>query len=230
MKTELEKCMAGEWYDCHDPYFIEAKAKASEWCARYNAIPYSRRGERRKMLEDFFGAVGSNVSVGDNFTCGFGRNIFIGSNVSINLNCTFIDCNRIDIGSDTLIAPCVHLTTATHPVELADRLTPDWNPDSGEYRWRTYALPIRIGRGCWIGTNVVVLPGVTIGDGAVIGAGSVVTKDIPANVVAVGNPCRVIREINNSLYQQSLDHRTDSSSSYQNIFMGYPRPTGQQGG
>ena len=230
MKTELEKCMAGEWYDCHDPYFIEAKAKASEWCARYNAIPYSRRGERRKMLEDFFGAVGSNVSVGDNFTCGFGRNIFIGSNVSINLNCTFIDCNRIDIGSDTLIAPCVHLTTATHPVELADRLTPDWNPDSGEYRWRTYALPIRIGRGCWIGANVVVLPGVTIGDGAVIGAGSVVTKDIPANVVAVGNPCRVIREINNSLYQQSLDHRTDSSSSYQNIFMGYPRPTGQQGG
>ena len=196
MNKELEKCMAGEWYDCHDPYFIEAKAKASEWCARYNTIPYSQRGKRRKMLDELFGAVGSNVSVGDNFTCGFGRNIYIGSNVSVNLNCTFIDCNRIDIGSDTLIAPCVHLTTATHPVELADRLTPDWNPDSGEYRWRTYALPIRIGRGCWIGANVVVLPGVTIGDGTVIGAGSVVTKDIPANVVAVGNPCRVIREIN----------------------------------
>ena len=197
MKTELEKCMAGEWYDCHASEFIEGKARASDWCARYNAIPYSQRDERRRMLEELFGAVGENVSVGDGFTCGFGHNIYVGSNVSINLNCTFIDCNRIDIGADTLIAPCVHLTTATHPVELSYRLTPDWNSASGEYRWRTYALPIHIGRGCWIGANVVVLPGVTIGDGTVIGAGSVVTKDIPANVVAVGNPCRVLRQINN---------------------------------
>ena len=194
--TELEKCMAGEWYDCHSPELIEAKAKASEWCRRYNAIPYSRRNERRKMLDELFGAVGTNVSVGDNFTCDFGRNIYIGSNVSVNLNCTFIDCNRITIGNDVLIAPCVHLTTASHPVELIERLNPKWNPDSIEYRWRTYAKPINIGNGCWIGANVVVLPGVTIGEGTVIGAGSVVTKNIPANVVAVGNPCRVIRRIN----------------------------------
>jgi acetyltransferase-like isoleucine patch superfamily enzyme len=196
MMTEKEKCMAGMLYDCHSPEFIAAKARASEWCARYNATPYSRRNERRKMLEELFGAVGTNVSVGDHFTCDFGTNIYIGSNVSINLNCTFIDCNRITIGNDVLIAPCVHLTTATHPVELSERLTPDWNPESGAYRWRTYAKPITIGNGCWIGANVVVLSGVTIGDGTVIGAGSVVTKDIPSNVVAVGNPCRVIREIN----------------------------------
>ena len=194
--TELEKCMAGEWYDCHSPELIEAKAKASEWCRRYNATPYSRRSERRKMLDELFGAVGTNVSVGDNFTCDFGRNIYIGSNVSVNLNCTFIDCNRITIGNDVLIAPCVHLTTASHPVELIERLNPKWNPDSIEYRWRTYAKPINIGNGCWIGANVVVLPGVTIGEGTVIGAGSVVTKNIPANVVAAGNPCRVIRRIN----------------------------------
>ena len=193
---ELEKCMAGEWYDCHDAIFIERKARASAWCAKYNAIPYARRAERRKMLDELFGAVGDNVSVGDNFTCGFGVNIYIGSNVSVNLNCTFIDCNRITIGNDVLIAPCVHITTATHPVELEDRLTPDWNPESGEYRWRTYAQPVTIGNGCWIGANAVILPGVTIGDGTVIGAGSVVTRDIPANVVAVGNPCRVLREIN----------------------------------
>ena len=148
------------------------------------------------MLDELFGAVGTNVSVGDNFTCGFGRNIYIGSNVSVNLNCTFIDCNRITIGNDVLIAPCVHLTTASHPVELIERLNPKWNPDSIEYRWRTYAKPINIGNGCWIGANVVVLPGVTIGEGTVIGAGSVVTKNIPANVVAAGNPCRVIRRIN----------------------------------
>ena len=145
MKTELEKCMAGEWYDCHDPYFIKAKARASEWCVRYNAVPYSRRSERRRMLDELFGAVGDNVSVGDNFTCGFGTNIYIGSNVSVNLNCTFIDCNRITIGNDVLIAPCVHLTTSGHPVELADRLTPDWNPASGAYCWRTFAKPITIG-------------------------------------------------------------------------------------
>lgn len=195
-KTEWEKCMAGEWYDCHAPEFLKGKARASEWCARYNAIPYARRQERRRMLEELFGAVGDNVSVGDHFTCGFGTNIYIGSNVSINLNCTFIDCNRITIGSNVLIAPCVHLTTATHPVELADRLTPGWSAASGGYFCRTYALPITVGNGCWIGANVVILPGITIGDGSVIGAGSVVTKDIPANVVAAGNPCRVLREIN----------------------------------
>lgn len=196
MKTELEKCMAGECYDCHDPIFLVGKAKASEWCARYNATPYSQRQERKKMLKEIFGSVGENVSVGNNFTCDFGTNIYIGSNVSINLNCTFIDCNRITIGSNVLIAPCVHLTTATHPVELKDRLTPNFNAESGEYFCRTCALPITIEDGCWIGANVVVLPGVTIGAGTVIGAGSVVTKDIPANVVAAGNPCRIIREIN----------------------------------
>ena len=195
-KTETEKCMAGELYDCHSPEFLKGKARASEWCAKYSAIPYERRSDRYRMLKELFGAVGSNVSVGGGFTCGFGTNIYVGSNVSINYNCTFIDCNRITIGNDVLIAPCVHLTTATHPVELADRLTPNWSAESGEYRWRTYALPIKIGNGCWRGANVVILPGVTIGDGAVIGAGSVVTKDIPANVVAAGTPCRVLREIN----------------------------------
>lgn len=196
MQTELEKCMAGELYDCHAPEFMKGKAKASEWCTKYNAIPYSKKAERRQMLESFFGSIGENVSVGGNFTCGFGYNIHIGTNVSINLNCTFIDCNRIIIGSNVLIAPCVHLTTATHPIELAERLTPEWSAESGEYFCRTYALPIIIEDGCWIGANVVILPGVTIGHGSVIGAGSVVTKDIPPNVVAVGNPCKVIRNIN----------------------------------
>ena len=99
--------MAGEWYDCHGPIFIEHKARASAWCAKYNAVPYTRRAERRKMLDELFGAVGDNVSVGDNFTCGYGVNIYNGLNVSVNLNCTFIDCNRITIGNDVLIAPCV---------------------------------------------------------------------------------------------------------------------------
>ena len=94
------------------------------------------------MLKEQFGAVGNNVSVGDEFICGFGNNIYIGNNVSINLRCMLIDCNKITIGNNVLIAPGVQINTSTHPVELADRLTPDWNPESGEYRWRTYALPI----------------------------------------------------------------------------------------
>ena len=94
-RTEMEKCLAGELYDCHARVFLEGKARATEWCGRYNAVPYARRAERREMLEELFGRVGENVSVGDGFTCDFGVNIFVGSNVSINKNCTFIDCNRI---------------------------------------------------------------------------------------------------------------------------------------
>lgn len=196
MKTEWEKCLAGELYDCHAPCFIEDKARASAWCVRYNATPYTQRRERQAMLRELFAAVGSNVSVGDNFTCGFGRNISIGNNVSVNLNCTLIDCNRITIGNNVLIAPNVHMNTASHPVELRERLTPHWNPESGEYFCRTYALPITIEDGCWIGAGAIILGGVTIGRGSVIGAGSVVVKSIPPNCVAAGNPCRVIRTIN----------------------------------
>lgn len=115
------------------------------------------------------------------------------------MNCTFVDCNEIIIGDNVLIASNVQLYTAAHPVELSERLTPDWHPGREEYFCRTYALPIKIGNGCWLGGGVIVLPGVTIGDGCVIGAGSVVTKDIPPNSLAVGNPCRVIRKINEEI-------------------------------
>lgn len=112
------------------------------------------------------------------------------------MNCTFVDCNKITIGDNVLIASNVQLYTATHPVTLQERLTPNWNAETGQYFCRTYALPIKIGNGCWLGGGAIVLPGVTIGDGSVIGAGSVVTKDIPENSLAAGNPCRVIRKIN----------------------------------
>lgn len=194
--NELEKCMAGKWYNCHDEIFLEYKDTARRLLAQYNALAYDQKKEKTAILKELFGSMGNNVSVGLPFICDYGRNIHIGTNVSVNMNCTFVDCNRINIGDNVLIASNVQIYTATHPVELADRLTPDWNPKSGEYFCRTYALPVKIGNGCWIGGGVIILPGVTIGDGSVIGAGSVVTKDIPANCVAVGNPCRVIRQIN----------------------------------
>lgn len=198
--TELEKYMAGEYYNCHDKFFLDIKSHARTLLQKYNALAYKQKVEKINILKQLFGGIGTNVSVGCPFICDYGRNIYIGNNVSVNMNCTFVDCNTIMIGNNVLIASNVQLYTATHPIELAERLTPDWNEESGEYFCRTYALPIKIGNGCWLGGGVIVLPGVTIGDGSVIGAGSVVTKDIPENSLAVGNPCRVIRKINGREY------------------------------
>ena len=100
------------------------------------------------MLKQLFGSMGENVSVGLPFICDYGRNIHIGTNVSVNMNCTFVDCNKIEIWDNVLIASNVQIYTATHPVELSDGITPDWDPDSGEYFCRTYALPVKIGNGC----------------------------------------------------------------------------------
>lgn len=194
--NEMEKCLQGQCYDCHDPIFLAIKEKARRLLKEYNSLQYGQKAEKLAILKMLFKKIGTNVSVGLPFICDYGINISLGNNVSINMNCTFVDCNQIEIGNNVLIASNVQLYTATHPVELTDRLTPDWDPKSGKYFCRTYALPIKIGNGCWLGGGVIVLPGVTIGDGTVIGAGSVVTKDIPENSVAVGNPCRVIRQIN----------------------------------
>lgn len=196
--NELDKCMAGECYDCHDEIFLDFKARARKLLREYNALAYEQKEEKNRILGQLFGKIGTNVSVGFPFICDYGQNIEIGDNVSVNMNCTFVDCNRIVIGNNVLIASNVQLYTATHPVELSERLTEGWEPQTGRYFCQTYALPITIGNGCWLGGGVIVLPGVTIGDGSVIGAGSVVTKDIPENVLAVGNPCRVIRKINGS--------------------------------
>lgn len=195
MKTEYEKCMAGEFYDCHSPEFIERKTKAAKWMARYNSVPYEERSKRYEMLKEYFGSVGTNVSVGEGVIVDFGDNIYIGNNVSINYRCILIACNRINIGNDVLIAPGVQLNTASHPVELDNRLTPDWDPTSGEYRWRTYAKPITIGNGCWIGANSTIIAGVTIGDGAVVAAGAVVTKDVAPRTLVGGVPAKVIKNL-----------------------------------
>lgn len=196
MKNELEKCLAGEWYDCHNPIFLEYKQKARLLLREYNSLEYNQKAKKTEILKEMLGSMGDNVSIGLPFICDYGCNIHIGNNVSINMNCTLVDCNKITIGNNVLIASNVQMYTATHPVELADRLTPNWDSESGEYFCRTYALPITIGDGCWIGGGVIILPGVTIGNGTVIGAGSIVTKDIPDNCLAVGNPCRVVRKIN----------------------------------
>lgn len=193
--TELEKCLAGEWYDCHAPVFLEFKNRTQRLLLQYNVLPYDQKASKRRILEDMLGSIGENVSVGPGFNCDYGRNIHIGNNVTVNTGCTFIDCNRITIGSNVHIAPNVQIYTATHPIELNERLAPVTTEAGTTYQRRTLALPVTIEDGCWLGGGVIVLPGVTIGHGSVIGAGSVVTKNIPADSLAVGNPCRVIRSL-----------------------------------
>lgn len=193
--TEQDKCMAGEIYDCHSPIFLDRKARATDWMQRYNSLPYADRSKRYGMIRELFGSVGTNVSVGDGTIIGFGDNIHVGNNVSINYRCILNDCNSIIIGNDVLIAPGVQMNTASHPTLLSERLTPDWNSASGEYRWRTFAKPIIIGDGCWIGANATIIGGVTIGDGVVVAAGAVVTKDVESNTIVGGVPAKVIKKL-----------------------------------
>ena len=190
MKTEYEKCMAGEpFIGSRDPKIVEMILRTKRLLAQFNATDYADSKRRRELL----GHVGKNVHVDIDFHCECGKHIFMGDKVIVNMNCTFVDNNRIDIGSNVLIASNVQIYTATHSTKVDERMVQDC--PEGQEICRTYALPVRIEDGVWIGGGVVILPGVTIGRNSVIGAGSVVTRSIPANCVAVGNPCRVIKQI-----------------------------------
>ena len=179
--------------------------------AQFNATDYADTERKQVLLREMFGSMGKDVHVDIDFHCEYGKHIFIGDKVIINMNCTFVDNNRIDIGSNVLIASNVQIYTigsnvliasnvqiytATHSTKVNERMVQDWA--EGEEICRTYALPVKIEDGVdgvWIGGGTILLPGVTIGKNSVIGAGSVVTRSIPANCVAVGNPCRVIKQI-----------------------------------
>ena len=169
--------------------------RARELTRAYSsAAPDDAAGQRR-ILEELLGGIGENVSIDVPFHCDRGKNIFIGNNVFINMNCVFVDNMPIRIGNGVLIAPSVQIYTATHPVRAEDRLPPD-ALSAGNTFYITCAAPVTIEDNVWIGGGSIILPGVTIGRGSVIGAGSVVTRDVPADCIAVGNPCRVLRRIN----------------------------------
>ena len=143
--TELEKCMAGEWYDCHDKVFLEFKNKTHRLLMKYNSLPYDHKEEKRQVLQEMLGSIGAKVSIGHSFICDYGRNIHIGNNVTVNTGCTFVDCNRITIGNNVLIAPNVQIYTATHPIELDERLTPVETDEGVEYIRHTYPTVWRPG-------------------------------------------------------------------------------------
>ena len=184
MPTEREKMLAGDWYVSADPDLVAARVRARQLVQRYNATAPDllARPDRRAILELLVGGCGESVTIEPPFHCDYGDNITLGDEVFINFQCVFLDCAAITIGAQAQLGPAVQLYTATHPMDAAERA-------SGIEA----AHPIVIGARAWIGGGTIVLPGVTIGADTVVGAGSVVTRDLPPGVVAVGNPCRVLR-------------------------------------
>ena len=183
MPSEREKMLAGELYDPLDPELAAARVRARDLCQDLNATREADEDERRRILIELFGAGGREVWMQPPFFCDYGSNIFLGKRVFFNFNCVVLDVCAVRIGDFTLFGPSVQIYTATHPLEAELRRT------------REYAKPIEIGSDVWVGGAAVICPGVTIGSRSVIGAGSVVTRDVPAGVFAAGNPCRAIREL-----------------------------------
>ncbi|MGC1272989.1 MAG: sugar O-acetyltransferase [Planctomycetaceae bacterium] len=184
MKTEREKMLAGELYVAADPELAALRHAARLHTAELNSSRDIDPEQRRAVLPRLFGRCGENVWVEPPFYCDYGVHTLLGDRVYLNFNCVFLDCATITVGDDVMFGPAVQVYAAYHPLNAAERIK---GPE--------LAAPITIDSRCWIGGGAILLPGVTIGENTTIGAGSVVTKDIPAGVLAVGNPCRVIREI-----------------------------------
>ena len=184
--TDYEKMQSGEIYDPGSEEIFKEQIKCLDRLYDFNATRPTELEKREKMLKEMFAEVGKDCYIEPPLHSNWGgRHVHLGNNVYFNFNATLVDDTHIYIGDYTMLGPNVVIATAGHPIlpELREKAL-------------QYNLPVHIGKNCWLGAGVIVLPGVIIGDNTVIGAGSVVTKDIPANVVAVGNPCKVLREIN----------------------------------
>ncbi len=183
-KTEREKMLANEPYIATDRELVEMQITAQHLLYTFNLSLPNEVEKRCEMIQALLGAVGQNPIIQPPFRCDYGCHIYAGDNLYINYDCIILDCNKVYIGNNVLIAPKVQLYTAYHPLD------PEIRKSGLEM-----AAPIMIGDQVWLGGGAIVCPGVTIGENTTIGAGSVVTKDMPANVVAAGNPCRVIRDL-----------------------------------
>lgn len=183
--SEKEKMLAGELYDATDNQLQMERLLARQLVKEYNATAPDRMNDREIILEKLFGKTINAVQIEPPFYCDYGSNISIGDRVFFNFNCVILDVSPVFIGNDTLFGPNVQIYAATHPLDWKVRAS---GLESGK--------PVHIGSNVWIGGSAVICPGVIIGDRSIIGAGSVVTRDIPPDVFAAGNPCRVIRSLN----------------------------------
>lgn len=181
--TEKQKMLNGQYYHAFDRDLLKDRQRAKSLCKKLNNIPDGSQEERVKIIKDLF-QTDKNCWIESPFQCDYGYNIQIGNNFYANFGCVILDCNIVRIGSNVKLGPNVQIYTGTHPIDVRERI-----------RGKEMAYPIEIGDNVWIGGSCIILPGLRIGNNTVIGAGSVITKDIPENVVAVGNPCRVIKQI-----------------------------------
>ncbi|MGB2578892.1 maltose O-acetyltransferase [Elusimicrobium simillimum] len=184
MKTEKEKMLAGQAYTANDHELKTLLKHARELTRKYNQTLEGDLVTRREILESLFGAVGKNVYVEPSFKCDYGFNIFIGDNFYANFDCTILDVCKVEIGHNCLLAPGVHIYTATHPLNSADRAA-----------GVEFGKPVKIGNNVWLGGKVIVNPGVTIGDNVVAASGAVIVKDVPSNVLVAGNPAKIIKTL-----------------------------------
>ncbi len=185
--TEKEKMLAGKLYMSFDSELVADRNNARRIIEAYNKSTYEETTLKQKLLDELLVSHGINTAINPPFQCDYGYNISIGDHFFANYDCVFIDVNTITIGNNVMFGPKVCLYTAGHPTDAEVRNLQ-----------LEFGYPIKIGNNVWIGGNVVVNPGVTIGDNTIIGSGSVVTKDIPSNVIAAGIPCKVIRQITNN--------------------------------
>ncbi|MBZ9607378.1 sugar O-acetyltransferase [Clostridium estertheticum] len=182
--TEKEKMLSGKPYKAFEEELSSERQYAKEMIFDYNTLRPSQCEKQKEIVKKLLGVVGNGFHIESPFRCDYGYNIFIGENFYSNYNCTILDCAKVTIGDNVMFAPNVSLFTAGHPIHFEPRNAA-----------LEYAFPINIGDNVWIGGGVIVNPGITIGDNVVIGSGSVVTKNIASNSIAVGNPCKIIREV-----------------------------------
>jgi len=183
MKTEKQKMLAGDLYDPLDPVLCQERQRCRDLCKLLNDSREDQQDERKRIIADLLGSP-SDAWIQPPFFCDYGTNISLGAKVFFNFNCVVLDVMQVTIGSNVLFGPSVQIYTATHPISAVERR-----------KLLESAKPIIIGSDVWVGGGAIICPGVTIGDRTVIGAGSVVTRDIPTDVFAAGNPCRIIRPL-----------------------------------
>jgi len=182
-RTERQKMLAGELYDSFDPELVQARTLAHDLCYALNGITDADDAARRPILQQLFAAGGDDVYIQPPFFCDFGSHIRFGTRVYFNCNCVILDVCQVEIGDFCFFGPAVQIYTALHPFDHAQR------------RSLEFGKPVTIGDDVWVGGGAIICPGVRIGSRSVIGAGSVVTREIPDGVFAAGNPCRVIRSL-----------------------------------
>lgn len=189
--TEKEKLQAGELYNGNDRELVADRTSVKKLCMEYNSTIYNDFQKKERLLGRIIAFKGENTWIEPNFFCDYGYNIILGDNFYANHNLVILDCAEVIFGDNVFIGPNCGFYTAGHPLDYKAR-------NAG----LEYAKPIKVGNNVWIGGSVSVMPGVTIGDNVVIGGGSVVTKDIPSGVVAVGNPCKPVKDIPESTFVQ----------------------------